>query len=191
MNSETLVAAKKDLRAVMQARRNAAYKANPDAAQQVHDIVLSTVPLPPHSAIAGFWNIGSELSPRPLMDTLRQQGHTILLPVMIGKTEPLVFRAYETDQGLVPGWQGIQEPPATAAVHEPDILLVPLLAFDRTLYRLGYGGGYYDRTLAELRERKVITAVGIGFACQYVATLPVGLHDARLDAVATETGFHR
>jgi 5-formyltetrahydrofolate cyclo-ligase len=83
---------------------------------------------------------------------------------------------------------GISEPAKTAPVVDPDVLLVPLLAFDKRGYRLGYGGGYYDCTLAALRQKREIIALGIGFACQEVADIPIASYDARLDKIVTETG---
>ena len=87
------------------------------------------------------------------------------LPVVAGRGKPLVMRAWAFGEPLSQGVWGIRQPLPEAAEVEPDILLVPLLAFDRTGHRIGYGGGYYDRTIAQLRARKPVVAVGIGFCC--------------------------
>ena len=108
------------------------------------------------------------------------------LPVVSGRGNPLIMRAWNWGEPLSPGVWGIREPMPEAAEVEPDILLVPLLAFDRTGRRLGYGGGYYDVTLARLRARKAVVAVGLAFAVQEVPAVPTTPRDALLDLVLTE-----
>jgi len=104
----------------------------------------------------------------------------------MGKGEALQFRRYDTGDPLPTSAFGLEEPPATAEAVDPDVVLTPLLAFDRQRYRLGYGGGYYDRSLTGLRQRQEVTAIGVGFACQEVPEVPRGAHDAQLDKVVTE-----
>lgn len=186
----SLTEAKRNLRSEMQIRRQIAHGLVPNAAVLLRDQVLQNISFPKGSRIASYYNIGSEISPHLLVRTLRERGHTILLPVIENKMQPLKFRNYSSDHGLVPSWHGIMEPPLTAEIDEPDILFVPLLAFNHALYRLGYGGGYYDRTLAGLKSQKTTTAIGIGFECQLVDKLPVGSHDIRLDCVATEARLY-
>jgi 5-formyltetrahydrofolate cyclo-ligase len=106
--------------------------------------------------------------------------------VVEGRGKPLMMRTWHWGEELGSGVWGIREPKPEAAQVDPDIVLVPLLAFDRAGYRLGYGGGYYDLTIAGLRARKTITAVGIAFAAQEVARVPTTPRDARLDLVLTE-----
>ena len=108
------------------------------------------------------------------------------MPVVAGRGKPLVMRAWAWGESLGSGVWGIREPKPEAAEVEPDILLVPLLAFDRLGHRIGYGAGYYDRTIAHLRSRKPVTAVGLAFAAQEVPTVPVTPRDAPLDLVLTE-----
>src|SRR6185437_3185172 len=103
---------------------------------------------------------GSEMNPSPLTDALRMQGHKIALPVVPGKDTALFFCLYATGDKLVTGPMGILEPTADAQQVEPDILLVPLLAFTHDHHRLGYGRGYYDRTLKVLRAKKPVIAIG-------------------------------
>jgi 5-formyltetrahydrofolate cyclo-ligase len=130
----------------------------------------------------------SEISPLPLLRRLADAGASLALPAVTGRGQPLVMRAWSFGAPLNPGVWGIREPPADAPELYPDILIVPLLAFDRRGYRLGYGGGYYDRTIARLRAMKPVTAVGIAFAAQQIDELPTTPRDERLDLVLTEGG---
>jgi len=128
----------------------------------------------------------SEINPLPLMRKLAGQGARLALPVIAGRGKPLTIRAWEFDAPLDRGQWGIREPKADAPEVEPDIILVPLLAFDRAGHRIGYGAGYYDQTITQLRARKTIVAVGIAFAAQEVPEVPVTPRDALLDLVLTE-----
>jgi 5-formyltetrahydrofolate cyclo-ligase len=128
----------------------------------------------------------SEISPLPLMRKLAEAGATLALPVVAGKGKPLIMRAWDFDTPLASGVWGIREPMPDAPAVDPDILIVPLLAFDRRGHRLGYGAGYYDMTIAGLRARKTVLAVGIAFAAQEIAQVPTTPRDARLDLVLTE-----
>jgi 5-formyltetrahydrofolate cyclo-ligase len=107
----------------------------------------------------------------------------------MGRGQPLKFRAWTFRDPLVSGVWGIKEPAPEAPEVSPDILIVPLAAFDRAGYRIGYGAGYFDITLAALRVRKTIIAVGIAFAAQEVDAVPIEAHDQRLDYVLTEAGI--
>ena len=118
----------------------------------------------------------------------QREGFRTCLPVVTPLGNPLTFRAWAPGQPLVARTWGIREPADDAAEIEPDVLLIPLLAFDRRGVRLGYGGGYYDRTLETLRARKRVTAIGLGFAEQEVAQAPCGRHDQRLDWVLLPDG---
>jgi len=136
--------------------------------------------------VSGFMPMKSEINPLPLVKKLAGQGARLALPVVAGRGKPLVMRAWTWGEPLVAGVWGIREPKPQAAEVEPDILLVPLLAFDRGGYRLGYGGGYYDLTIAQLRVRKAVVAVGLAYAAQEVPKVPTTPRDARLDLVLTE-----
>jgi 5-formyltetrahydrofolate cyclo-ligase len=140
----------------------------------------------PQTIVSGFMPMKSEINPLPLMRKLAEAGAALALPVVAGRGEPLTMRAWQWGEPLGSGVWGIREPKPEAPQIDPDILLVPLLVFDRKGFRLGYGGGYYDRTIAGLRARKNVTAVGIAFAAQEVASVPVTPRDARLDLVLTE-----
>ena len=145
--------------------------------------VLAECPPPDGAVVSGFWPIGEEIDIRPLLHALHARGHTIVLPVTPRRGNPLTFRTWQPGDVLEPERFGTFRPVGQAAV--PDFLLVPLLAFDRRGYRLGYGAGFYDRTLAGLPRR---FALGVAYAVQEVENVPAGPHDVRLDAVATEHG---
>jgi 5-formyltetrahydrofolate cyclo-ligase len=144
------------------------------------------VEVPPAAWVSGFSPIGSEINPLPLMHRLAGQGARLALPVVGGRGHPLVFRAWAFGEPLGKGVWGIREPRADAPEVQPDILLVPLAAFDRTGHRIGYGAGYYDLTLAGLRAAKPVLAVGLAYAAQEIAAVPATARDVRLDLVLTE-----
>lgn len=139
------------------------------------------------AAVAGFHSVGSEADCIAILEALAGQGHQTCLPV-VRRGQPLVFRAWRPGEALIRGVLDIPIPPEEAPVVAPDVLFVPLLAFDRAGYRLGYGGGYYDRTLSALRAKKQIVAVGLAFAAQEMEAVPREDFDERLDYVLTENG---
>ncbi len=128
----------------------------------------------------------SEINPLSLLQRLAEAGARLALPAIAGRGKPLMMRAWEFGAPLDRGQWGIREPKADAPEVEPDILLVPLLAFDREGFRLGYGAGYYDMTIRRLRALKPVVAVGIAFAAQEVPKIPTTPRDERLDLVLTE-----
>ena len=138
------------------------------------------------SVVSGFMPLKSEINPLPLMRTLADAGAKLALPVVAGKGKPLTMRAFTFGDVLASGVWGIREPKPEARQVFPDILLVPLLAFDRRGHRIGYGAGYYDMTIGKLRAEKPVVAVGIAYAAQEIASVPVTPRDARLDLVLTE-----
>jgi 5-formyltetrahydrofolate cyclo-ligase len=144
------------------------------------------VAVPPGAIVSGFMPLKSEINPLPLMRKLADAGAKLALPVMTGKGKPLIMRAFTIGDTLASGVWGIREPKPDATEVLPDILLVPLLAFDRRGHRIGYGAGYYDMTIAEVRRQKSAVAVGIAFAAQEVDEVPTTPRDARLDLVLTE-----
>ncbi len=135
---------------------------------------------------AGYWPIRSEVDPRPLMRYLAGIGLIGSLPVVTARSSPLAFRRWSDGQQLEPGPFGVQIPSAEAEAVIPELLLVPLLAYDDRGHRLGYGAGYYDRTLGDLRRTHHVLAVGLAFAGQRVDKLPAGPRDEPLDWVVTE-----
>ena len=146
---------------------------------------------PPGVDMAGYWPTNEEADIRPLMTALHQRGHRLALPRVIARGAPLRFLRWHPGDRLEAGFGGIPEPAAGAEEIHPEVLLVPLLGFDGTGLRLGYGGGFYDRTLAALRRAGGVEAIGIAFSDQEVDSLPAGDHDERLDWVVTESGCRR
>jgi 5-formyltetrahydrofolate cyclo-ligase len=144
--------------------------------------------LKPPLVVSGFHPFKSEIDVLPLLARLASEGWVTALPIVRAERQPLIFRQWAPGEPTVPGVWGIPMPAEEAPDVEPDVLLVPLLAFDRLGYRLGYGGGFYDRTLAHLRQKKQVTAIGIGYAGQEVSLVPRGGMDQRLDYVLTEAG---
>jgi len=141
--------------------------------------------------VSGFYPFGSEIDPRPLLARLADDRWQTALPVVIGAGKPLVFRRWRKGEPLAKGVWNIPIPPPEAPAVDPDVLLVPLLAFDRKGFRLGYGGGFYDRTIRGLRQKKPIVAVGLAYAAQEVDDVLHDELDEPLDWVLTEKGAIR
>ena len=138
------------------------------------------------AVVAGYAPIRSEFDPMPLLRRLADAGARLALPVIMGREQPLQFRSFAIGETLAPGPLGILQPPAASAELTPDILLGPLAAFDRSGHRIGYGAGYYDRSIETLRSRNRTIAVGLAFAVQEIDAIPALPHDAALDYVLTE-----
>ncbi len=189
-----VVDAKLQLRASMKARRAAIPTVlRAERSLQVAERGLSWLtPSPlPQAIISGFLAIGDELDTAPLLVALHHRGHPLCLPVMQGRDKPLLFRTYAPGDALATAVWGIREPFPEKAALEPDILLVPLLAADLQGHRLGYGGGFFDRTLTVLRQKKPVIAIGLAFEEQVVDAVPHLDYDERLDWVLTPTGPRR
>jgi len=144
------------------------------------------IEIAPGTVVAGYAPIRSEFDPMPLLGSLADAGARLALPVIVGSDSALAFRSFSLREALVRGPLGILQPAARSAELVPDVLLVPLAAFDRSGHRIGFGGGYYDRTISTLREFKRAVAIGIAFAVQEIEAVPVLPHDAGLDFVLTE-----
>jgi 5-formyltetrahydrofolate cyclo-ligase len=157
-------------------------------AAAVETVAARPFPLPitPGAVVSAFTPIGSEFDPSPLTHKLVAAGARLVLPVVIGRGKPLVMRTWNFGERLVASSFGILEPSPEAAAADPDILLVPLVAFDRHGHRIGYGAGYYDLSITLLRARKSVVAVGLAFAVQEIRDVPATPRDARLDLVLTE-----
>ena len=184
--SDILEREKKQLRSSASAARAAAAKAVPDAPVQLADRLLAADVIPGRAAVSGYWPMGSELDLRPLLKKLHERGNRLCLPVVVRSGARLSFRLWQPGDELEPAGFGTQVPAESQPDVIPNVLLVPLLAFDREGYRLGYGGGFYDRTLAHWREKRDILAIGIAFAGQEMSAVPRGKHDQALDLIATE-----
>jgi 5-formyltetrahydrofolate cyclo-ligase len=134
---------------------------------------------------AAYWPIRGEADPLPLLAKLAEAGVTAALPIVAGRAQPLLFRQWRPGDPLVAGPFGLREPAPESPSAEPDLLFVPLAAFDRAGHRIGYGAGYYDATLAALAAKRPL-AVGLAFATQEVASIPAEPHDHPLAFVITE-----
>ena len=178
---------KTTLRATALVARDALGSERRAAAAQT--IALRGLPfeITPGAVVAGYSPIRSEIDPIPLMRKLAVPGVQLALPAIVAGDQPLKFRAWAPGDRLQRGRLGILEPSADAKEVIPDILLVPLAAFDRAGHRIGYGAGHYDRTLEQLRKSRDITAIGLAFAAQAVEAVPALQHDVALDYVLTET----
>ena len=148
---------------------------------------FSRISFQPGYIIAGYWPVKGEADVRPLLRTAVQQGGVAALPCVEKKAGPLVFRQWSENAVMREGNYGIMEPEAFSPPVVPDLVLVPMLAFDDAGGRLGYGAGYYDRTLQKLRlEKASLIAAGIAFEAQHVLHVPHGPHDGRMDMIITE-----
>ena len=177
---------KAELRREALARRDALPAA--ERAQAAETIAARAFPVAVASGtiVAGFMPMKSEINPLPLMRKLAAAGARLALPVVAGPGQPLIMRAWGFGEPLVAGVWGIREPGPAAPGVAPDIVIVPLLAFDRAGQRIGYGAGYYDMTIAALRTRQAVVAIGLAFAAQEIAAVPATARDAPLDLVLTE-----
>jgi 5-formyltetrahydrofolate cyclo-ligase len=137
--------------------------------------------------VSGYMPIKSEIDPTFLLRKLAADGARLALPAVMARGKSLAFRAWSPDDRLLMGPLGILEPSPAASEIVPDIMLVPLAAFDCQGHRIGYGAGHYDFTLAHLRKVKAVTAIGLAFAAQEIEAVPALSHDERLDYVLTET----
>jgi 5-formyltetrahydrofolate cyclo-ligase len=178
---------KSDLRAVALAARDALSSAQRAAAARALAGRKPPIEITPGIVVSGYSPIRSEIDPVPLMRALAARGARLALPAVMARGKSLAFRAWSPNDRLMLGPLGILEPSPAAAEIIPDIMLVPLAAFDRAGHRIGYGAGHYDFTLAHLRKGKAITAIGLAFAAQEIKAVPALAHDVALDYVLTET----
>jgi 5-formyltetrahydrofolate cyclo-ligase len=179
-------AAKSDLRKAVFARRDAMPAAERQAAAETIAARPFPLPIKPGVVVSGFSPIRTEINPLPLLRRLEAAGARLALPVIAGKGKPLLMRAYAFGDALEARVWGIREPKDSAPEVDPDILIVPLAAFDRRGNRIGHGAGYYDMTIERLRAIKPVVAVGIAYAVKEAPEVPVTPRDERLDLVLTE-----
>jgi 5-formyltetrahydrofolate cyclo-ligase len=188
----SLVQRKAALRAEQRRRRRSLATPRAAVAEAVAKRLLAAFRLPEGAIVSGYWPLEDELDPRPCLSEFAALGHPLALPRVQGRGRPLAFHAWREGDPLFAGPFQVMEPGPDVPLVTPRILLVPLLAFDREGRRLGYGAGYYDLVLCELRaSRPSPLAIGVAFAAQEVAEVPTGPSDQPLDAVVTETGVHR
>lgn len=189
-DNEELRQLKKEMRQNMQVIRAQAAQSVPDAGERLCRSFFEILHPEAKTIVSFYYPTGPEINIWPLVEALGERGCVLALPVVEQKNAPLIFRPFSKGDSLRTGPMRIPEPLPSAGQVDPEILIVPLLAFDQRGYRLGYGGGYYDRTLHDLRQRKKIMAVGVGYDCQQVPLVPTGLYDERLDGLLTP-GFSR
>lgn len=182
---------KNRLRKASLARRLAAARSLPDAGRMLAGHFPDAAWPAVHAVVAGYWPVRGEIDPAPLMETFLLEQAQLALPVVTGPDQPLQFRSYAPGDTLQRGAFGIEEPEARKPVLIPSLVLVPLVAFDARGHRLGYGAGYYDRTLAALRQSGRVIAVGLAYEAQRVGRVPNGSHDMALDYIVTERGCVR
>jgi len=183
-------AKKATLREDARRRRAAMFERQPDFAAEISRYAPE-IAKTGEGIIAGYIPLDDEADPTLLMETLAAEGRTLALPCIAARGAALVFRQWVKGEALVANGYGILEPVPAAPAAVPGLVLVPLLAFDSRGHRLGYGGGYYDRTLDLLRRDGAVIAVGIAFAGQEVEELPRETHDHMLDMIVTESGVRK
>lgn len=181
--------AKKDMRTRAIAVRAGAFALHgAEASRRLAAQGLDFLRAPTGTIVSGFAAIRDEINPAELMSWLHEEGFRLALPVMVGKGKALLMRAWTPGDPMQAAQWGIAEPMADKPEVEPDVLLVPLLAFDKHGHRLGYGGGFYDRTLMKLRVKKPVVAVGLAYDELEVDAVPHESYDQRLDWVLTPSG---
>jgi 5-formyltetrahydrofolate cyclo-ligase len=184
------VAAKAALRQRALARRAQAFLRHGEAAKEAAAAIAdASLRFRQGLIVSAYLAMRDELDPAPLLVRAGARGAIGALPTVVGKGEPLCFRRWMPGDATRPAGLGTREPLQDAPEVLPDLLIVPLLAFDAEGYRLGYGGGFFDRTLATLRRHKAILAVGYAYAEQEVDAVPREVHDQRLDAILTPAGY--
>ncbi|HEY2177563.1 MAG TPA: 5-formyltetrahydrofolate cyclo-ligase, partial [Caulobacteraceae bacterium] len=166
----------RSLRAALAAR-------NPNAGEEaVARLMLERTP----RIVGGYRGQGSEIDPGPLMRRLAESGAALAMPAAAAADAPLIYRAWSPGDLLAPDACGVPSPTPAAPLASPDLIIAPVLAFDRRGGRLGQGGGHFDRTLKMLREAGEVLVIGLAFAGQEVAEVPREAHDQALDAILTE-----
>jgi 5-formyltetrahydrofolate cyclo-ligase len=173
----------------MRGLRRRLAEATPDAAQRAARR-LPVSRFARFNTVAAYCAQGSEMDPGPILNAILDLGGAkACLPVAADKSEALIFRLWRPDEVLIPDSYGILSPPASSPEVFPNLVITPLLAFDRAGGRLGQGAGHYDRTLARLRKQRAVFVLGVAFAEQEIPRVPTAPHDERLDAIMTETEY--
>lgn len=182
------------LKAQLRAQRLAARDAISSESRIEKSLVMAeaggdAIDFVPGTEISGFFPIKSEVDVRPLMQRLKDKGASLSVPVVVDK-QTIVFRALVTGVPLVSTGFGTFGPGPDARVVDPEIILVPMSAFDRVGHRIGYGAGFYDRAISRLHDMgRQPRLIGVAFDCQEIEVIPAEDHDVALDAILTESGF--
>ena len=178
---------KSALRRRMTAVRKACADSSPSAAAELAARIGREFQLPESAVVAGFHAYRTEIDPLPAMRHFAGKGHRLCLPVVVAKAHPLIFRSWREGDPMMEGAYGIPVPLSNAETLQPDMLIVPMLAFDTSGYRLGYGGGFYDRTLDALRrDGRNVVAVGVAYDGQEAVSVPHQATDQPLDVIITD-----
>ena len=175
----------------LRAQKTAARTARPDdggaAAHLVRDrFIEAFAAARPKAAVSAYWPMGDELDPCPLLNALFDRGWVCALPVVEARGMPLTFRRWQPGDVLAAAHFGLSEPGPEAPIVAPDIVIAPMLAADPAGRRLGYGGGYYDRTIKTLRATRAIIVVAIGYDLQICPAVPTTANDEPVDWVISE-----
>ncbi|PWE18712.1 5-formyltetrahydrofolate cyclo-ligase [Marinicauda salina] len=178
-------------RATAAKARRIAYEMDPEAGHRLAANFPDEAWPAIHATVAGYRAIHDEIDPEPLMETFFCEQARLCLPCVAGPDQPLVFRAWSPGDPLVRGAFGVEEPAPEAPEARPRLVLLPLLGFDEAGRRIGYGAGFYDRTLEALRRQGPVTAVGIAYEAQKLDRVPAARHDAPVDWIVTEQRAYR
>ncbi|HCH23423.1 MAG TPA: 5-formyltetrahydrofolate cyclo-ligase [Oceanospirillaceae bacterium] len=177
---------KQAFRVTAKAKRLQAFQDQPQAGVQIAEMISGVLELPAHSNVSVFWPLAEELDTLPILHALHTAGHQVLLPIMQGAGKPLLFGCWAPGDVLVEAAFKTLQPSPEQARMTPDVMLCPLLAFDRNGYRMGYGGGFYDRSIAQIKAQGELCTIGIAFAAQEVDSIVIGEFDEPLDMIVTE-----
>lgn len=190
MADDQIENAKAELRlSALAARAALSREAREEAAQAVSEHFFTHIKLAPGEVVAAYWRIRDELDCQPILVRLMDSLQPVVLPVVLGPEDPLQMRLWEPGAALYPAGFGTLAPAELAPQMAPHIVLMPLLGFDRMGTRLGYGGGYYDRTLAQMEPKPRL--IGLAFAAQEIEAIPRDSHDIPLDTIITEAGVRQ
>ncbi len=184
--------AKNELRRQLKPQRETITSEEYEASRsKIAEIDLAPLSITSEKIVAGYYPVRREINCIKLLEKLHGRQITIALPVVRGDELSLHFKKWSPGDALKKGQLNILEPEGDAPNVTPDILFIPLLAFDKKGYRLGYGKGHYDRTLAELQNNASVTAVGIAYDTQEIPEVPFDQYDQRLDWILTQSGLRK
>ncbi len=188
MTDHSIAASKAALRIAALSRRNGlSSEARGVFSHRIAENVMPFLTGNGFRSVSAYWPIRSETDPLPILEMLAERGIVLALPRL--KAGAITFRAWRPGEPLETGEFGLSEPPAASPIIFPDIVLAPLVAFDQSGGRIGYGKGYYDAALTTLCQERPVIAIGLAFSVQETGQVPMEAHDRRLDGVATENGL--
>ena len=177
---------KKIFRKAAKATRLEAFNRTPNAGSLIAQQIIEQIDIPPNSKVSGYWPLAEELDTLPTLQALHNAGHQVLLPVMQGAGKPLVFATWDPGDTLVAASFNTLAPAADKPRLVPEVMICPLLAFDRKGYRMGYGGGFYDRSIAQIQTSQELLTIGVAFAAQEVESIITGPYDMPFHTIVKE-----